>query len=63
MAAGCILGVDVAESADTQALLKGYEHFQAKAIALHPDYQPETVNTDGWDHTQAAWQTLFPNIT
>lgn len=21
------------------------------------------MNTDGWDHTQAAWQTLFPNIT
>jgi len=63
VAAGCILGVDVAESADTQALLKGYEHFRAEVSALNPDYQPETVNTDGWDHTQAAWQTLFPGIT
>lgn len=50
-------------SADTQALLKGYEHFRAEAIALNPDYQAETVNTNGWDHTQAAWQTLFPSIT
>ena len=22
----------------------------------------ETVNTDGWEHTQTAWQTLFPGI-
>lgn len=36
VAAGCILGVDVAESADTQALQKGYQHFQAEVIALHP---------------------------
>ncbi len=37
--------------------------FTFVAIALNPDYQPQTVNTDGWDHTQAAWQTLFPGIT
>lgn len=63
VAAGCILGVDLVESADTKALVKGYERFPCEAIALHPDYQPQTVNTDGWDHTQAAWQTLFPGIT
>lgn len=63
VAAGCILGVDLVESADTKALVKGYERFRAEAIALHPDYQPQTVNTDGWNHTQAAWQTLFPGIT
>lgn len=63
VAAGCILGVDVVASADTQALLKGYEHFRAEAIALNPDYQVETVNTDGWDHTQAARHSLFPGIT
>ncbi len=63
VAAGCILGVDVTESADTQALVKGYKHFRAEAIALNPDYQAETVNTDGWEHTQAAWNTLFPGVT
>jgi len=29
---------------------------------LNPNYCPETVNTDGWEHTQTAWQTLFPGI-
>ena len=29
---------------------------------LDPDYQPKTVNTDGWGH-QEAWKTLFPGIT
>lgn len=42
VAAGCILGVDVVESADTKALVRDYEHFRAEAIALNPDYQPET---------------------
>lgn len=54
VATECILGVDVVASADTQALLKGYESFRSEARALNPDYQPETVNTDGWEHTQAA---------
>jgi len=25
---------------------------------LNPNYQPERVNTDGWDQTQTAWRTL-----
>lgn len=61
-AAGCILGVDIVESAETCPLVEGYKSFRAEAIALNPDYRPQTVNTDGWDHTQAAWQTLFPGI-
>ncbi len=63
VAAGCILGVDVVESADTKALVRGYERFRAEAIALNSDYQPDPVNTDGWDHTQAARHSLFPRIT
>lgn len=62
VASGCMLGVDVVERADTQALVNGYQGFWAEARALNPDYQPETVNTDGWEHTQAAWNTLFPGI-
>lgn len=63
VAAGCILGVDVVESADTPALIEGYARFRAEVIAVDPEYRPDTVNTDGWEHTQAAWQTLFPSIT
>ena len=29
---------------------------------LKPDYQPKSVNTDGWEHTQRAWKDLFPGI-
>lgn len=63
VAASCILGVDIVESADTKALVAGYERFRAEAITLNPDYQPQTVNTDGWEHTPAAGQTVFPGIT
>ncbi len=62
VAAGCFLGVDIAENAGTKALIEGYKSFQTEALALNPNYRPETVNTDGWEHTQAAWQTLFPGI-
>jgi hypothetical protein len=34
-----------------------------EALALNPDYCPQTVNTDGWEATQTAWQTIFPGIT
>ena len=59
---GCFLGVDIVERAEASDLLKGYGRFRDEALALNPDYQPETVNTDGWDHTQSAWRTLFPGI-
>jgi len=62
VAAGCFLGVDIVEQAGTEALVEGYKSFQTEALALNPNYRPETVNTDGWEHTQAAWQTLFPSI-
>ena len=47
-----ILGAEVVEAADT-----------ATAHPLDPAYAPQTVNTDGWKPTQAAWKTLFPSIT
>jgi|APDOM4702015191_1054821.scaffolds.fasta_scaffold36391_1 hypothetical protein len=59
----CFLGVDVVKSASTDDLEQGYKVFRQEAFNLNPDYQPETVNTDGWQETQAAWQRLFPGIT
>jgi hypothetical protein len=32
-------------------------------LQLNRDYQPESVNTDGWEGTQNAWKALFPGIT
>lgn len=59
---GCFLGVDIVASAETPDLVSGYGCFRDEALALNSVYQPETVTTDGWDHTQAAWKTLFPGI-
>jgi hypothetical protein len=59
----CFLGVSLAIDAGTDALTQAYGVFHAEALALNPDYCPKTVNTDGWEATQTAWQTLFPGIT
>lgn len=59
---GCFLGVDIVGSAETPGLVNGYGCFRDEAQAVKPDYQPETVTTDGWYHTQSAWKTLFPSI-
>ncbi len=40
---GCFLGVDIVQSAETPDLVKGYGYFRDEALALYPDYQPETV--------------------
>jgi hypothetical protein len=62
-AGGCLLGVGVSETADTVGLTQAYGEFQQEILELDPAYEPETVNTDGWDSTQNAWQRLFPNVT
>jgi hypothetical protein len=63
VAGGCFLGVDVVKSASTDDLEQGYQVFREEALNLNPAYQPKTVNTDGWQETQAAWLRLFPSIT
>ncbi len=60
--AGCCLGAEVAEAADAPSLSKAYRVFQEEARDVEPDYAPQTVNTDGWKSTQAAWKELFPTI-
>jgi len=59
----CVLGVAVVTAADTKNLTDGYQTFKTEAQKIKTDYQPETVNTDGWAATQLAWQTLFPALT
>ena len=59
---GCFLGVDIVPSAETPDLVKGYGRFRDEVIALNPNYQPETGNTDGWEPTQTALKSLFPGI-
>ncbi|MCI0551148.1 MAG: hypothetical protein L0287_09350 [Anaerolineae bacterium] len=58
----CVLGASVALGSDTPHLEAAYQHFKDEAQHLDPAYQPETVNTDGWEATQKAWRSLFPLI-
>jgi len=61
-AIGCVLGVGLANSADAEDLTAAYGIFAKEAQAHQPDYQPQTVNLDGWEPTQTAWKRLFPTI-
>ena len=58
----CVLGAALCPGADAVALSRGYGVFAEEARNLDPDYQGETVNTDGWSATQKAWEGLFPQI-
>jgi hypothetical protein len=62
-AQGCILGIGLSESADAEGLSQAYGGFAQEAQAHNPNYQPQTVNIDGWEPTQQAWQKLFPGIS
>jgi hypothetical protein len=62
VAEDCVLGTSVTLKADTPHLSEAYGHFKQEAQRLNPDYQPETVNTDGWTATHNAWIALFPMI-
>jgi hypothetical protein len=60
---GCCLGLAPAETAGADDLTKAYGVFRDEARCLDPEYRPETVNTDGWPATQAAWRALFKGVT
>lgn len=60
--ADCVLGVSMALAADVQELTAAYVQFKQETQRLDTNYQPETVNTDGWSATQLAWKALFPTI-
>lgn len=60
---GCFLGAEVVAEASTTALHAGYGVFLREARELTPQYQPQTVCTDGWQATREAWQKLTPAVT
>lgn len=57
-----ILGAATSPTAQTADLTEAYDEFRTEALRLNPDYDPETVNTDGWYQTKRAWLALFPTI-
>jgi hypothetical protein len=62
VAEGCILGAAVAQTASIEDLSKGYGVFRGEARDVDPEYEPQTVNTDGWKGTRGALKALFPTI-
>ena len=62
VAEGCCLGAEPAVSAGTDDLKAAYEVFKDEARDIDSEYAPETVGTDGWAGTQAAWRLLFPAV-
>ena len=57
-----ILGAATSRSAQANELTTAYDEFKTEATRLKPDYQPKTVNNDGWLPTKQAWLSLFPGI-
>lgn len=58
----CWLGAEISDSAGTDDLTEAYQVFHDEALNIDPDYQPDSVNTDGWSPTQTAWTLLFPAV-
>ncbi len=58
----CFLGVGVSPTAGEADLTQAYRQFQDEAQQIADDYQPSTVNTDGWAATINTWKMLFPTI-
>jgi hypothetical protein len=61
-AMACFLGVGVTLDASGESLTTGYGEFAAEVADKAPDYQPTSVNLDGWAGSHQAWQTLFPGV-
>jgi hypothetical protein len=59
----CFLGAEVCANADETALTKGYSTFAKEAKNIDENYQPMSVNIDGWDATCKAFNALFTGIT
>ena len=58
----CVLGANISLSEDTEGLQEAYQSFKSECLDCKPDYQPKSVNLDGWKATNATWKNLFPNV-
>jgi hypothetical protein len=60
---GCCLGRARAETAGADDRTAASGVFRDESPGLDPEYQPESVHTDGWPATRAAWRSLFTGLT
>ncbi len=59
----CIFGASVSKDTGENSLKEGYGIFRDEDLDVNPDYQPKSVNTDGWKATINAWKPLFSGIS
>jgi hypothetical protein len=59
----CVLGADLSMSEDTRGLEESYGVFKSEVLDCDANYAPKSVNLDGWKATNAAWASLFENIS
>lgn len=55
----CFLGAEASWQANEEKLKEAYGVFKEEANSVVNDYQPLTINTDGWTATQNALKSLF----
>lgn len=55
----CFLGTEASWQANEEKLKEAYGVFKEEANSVVNDYQPLTINTDGWTATQNALKSLF----
>jgi hypothetical protein len=59
-AKGCILAASLTKAADEEHLSEAYGVFDEEARDVAPEWQPKSVNTDGWKATRKSLAGLFP---
>ena len=47
---------------EEEKLREAYEEFKEEAQEVNAEYEPETVNTDGFGSTIKAWKSLFVKV-
>ena len=60
IAKGCFLGMEACKQANELSLTNAYNVFKQEVQRFISDYQPITINADGWWATQNALSSLFP---
>jgi hypothetical protein len=59
VAEGCCLGAAISPTADEKGLSEACGVFKEETQNVKADYQPKTVNTDGWAATRSSWMGMF----
>lgn len=56
------MGAELSLTVDEVGLSEAYNVFKKEAVNKEKEYEPETINTDGWKPTKKSLSKLFPNV-